>query len=309
MFEAFQLGPFIIWTHLAFLVIAIWLSAEFFFRLAGSAGLSLQPFREHAPWYLLGAVLGGRFFAVVEQYRLYLRASDPFRIFFLHDGNFSFLGMAVGIVIVLYVTRRTSRTTFLQWLDVLLPATTFGLSFDWLGKFAAGLAYGRPTDMFWGVTYDAINVRFAVPIHPVQLYYALFFFFLTFLLLIVRKHARRAGAETLFGIVLAAVATFIIEYFRGDFGIPVFATKLDFALLLLLFASLGTFAAIEINIPPRMVIVYEVITTVVCAAYLFLRPWLPFETFELRFSQLLAVLALLGSVVYVVVHRRRHPHL
>lgn len=309
MFEAFQLGPFIIWTHLAFLVIAIWLSTEFFFRLAQSAGLSLQPFRDHAMWYLIGAVLGGRFFAVVEQYRLYLRADDPFRIFFLHDGNFSFLGMAVGIVIVLYVTRRTSRTTFLQWLDVLLPATTFGLSFDWLGKFASGQAYGRPTDMFWGVTYDAINVRFAVPIHPVQLYYALFFFSLTFLLLIVRKHARRAGAETLFGIVLAALATFFIEYFRGDFGIPVFATKLDFALLLVLFASLGTFAAVEIRIPPRMVIVYEILTTVVCAAYLFVRPWLPFGTFELRFSQLLAVLALLGTVVYVVVHRRRHPHL
>lgn len=309
MFEAFQIGPFIIWTHLVFLLIAIWLSAEFFFRLAASAGLSLQPFRDHAPWYLVGAVLGGRFFAVVEQYRLYLRPDDPFRVFFLHDGNFSFLGMAAGIVVVLYVARRTSRTTFLQWLDVLLPATTFGLSFDWLGKFASGQAYGRPTDVLWGVTYDAINVRFAVPIHPVQLYYALFFFFLTFLLLIVRKHARRAGAETLFGIVLAATATFVIEYFRGDFGIPVFATKLDFVLLLLLFASLGIFAAIEINISPRMVIVYEILTTIICAAYLFTRPLLPFETFELRFSQLLAVLALLGTVVYVVVHRRRYPHL
>lgn len=309
MFEAFQLGPFIIWTHLVFLVIAIWLSTEFFFRLAGSAGLSLQPFRDRALWYLVAAVLGGRLFAVVEQYRLYLRPDDPFRVFFLHDGNFSFLGMAVGIVVVLYITQRASRTTFLQWLDVLLPATAFGLSLDWLGKFASGQAYGRPTDLFWGVTYDAINVRFAVPIHPVQLYYALFFFFLTFLLLIVRKHARRAGAETLFGIVLAALATFVFEYFRGDFGIPVFATKLDFTLLFLLFASLGAFAAIEISMPPRMVIAYEILTTIICAAYLFVRPWLPFDTFELRFSQLLAVLALLGTVVYVVVHRRRHPHL
>lgn len=309
MFEAFQIGPFLIWTHLIFLLVAVWLSSEFFFRLAQSAGLSLQPFKQHAIWYLVGAVVGGRFFAVVEQYRIYLRPDDPFRIFFMHDGNFSFLGMAVGIVIVLYITRRSSRTTFLQWLDVILPATTFGLSFDWLGKFTAGLAYGRPTDMFWGVTYDAINVRFAVPIHPVQLYYALFYFFLTFLLLVVRKNARRAGAETLVGIVLAAVATFCFEWFRGDFGIPVFATKLDFLLLFLLFISLGVFAAVELNIPQRMVLIYEGATTVLCAAYLFVRPLLPFATFELRFSQLLAVLALLASVVYVVVHRRRHPYL
>jgi phosphatidylglycerol---prolipoprotein diacylglyceryl transferase len=309
VFEAFQIGPFIIWTHLLFFVVAVWLSAEFFFRLAQSAGLSLQAFKEEAHWYLIGAILGGRFFSVIEQYRLYLRADDPFRIFFLHDGNFSFLGMAAGIVVVLYITRRSSRTTFLQWLDVLLPATSFGLAFDWLGKFAAGQAYGRPTDLFWGVTYDAMNVRFAVPIHPVQLYYAFFYLFLTFMLLIVRKHARRAGAETLAGIAFAALITFIFEYFRGDFGIPVFATKLDFFLLFLLFISLGIFAAVEINIPPRMVIIYEAITTTLCAGYLFIRPWLPFDTFELRFSQLLAVLALLGSIVYVAVHRRRHPHL
>jgi phosphatidylglycerol:prolipoprotein diacylglycerol transferase len=260
-------------------------------------------------WYLVGAVIGGRLFAVIEQYRVYLRPDDPFRVFFMHDGNFSFLGMATGIAVVLYIMQRTSRTTFLQWLDVLLPATTFGLSFDWLGKFAGGQAYGRPTDVFWGVTYDTFNVRFAIPVHPVQLYYAIFYFLLTFVLLVVRKHARRAGAETLFGIVLASIATFTFEWFRGDFGIPVFATKLDFILLFLLFISLGIFAAVELNLSQRMVIIYEVTTTVLCALYLLIRTQLPFATFELRFSQLIAVLALLGSVVYVVVHRRRHPHL
>ena len=309
MFEAFEIGPFLLWTHLLFLLLGIWLSAEFFFRLATSAGLSLQHFKDYAWWHLLGAFLGGRLFAVLAEYRVYLKPDDPLRIFYVHDGNFSFLGVTIGIVAVLYAFRRTSRTTFLQWLDVLLPATCFGLSFDWLGKFAAGIAYGRPTDTFWGVTYDAINVRFTVPVHPVQLYYAVFFFLLTFLLLIVRKHAKRAGAETLVGIVLASVATFIFEWFRGDFGIPVFATKVDFILLLMLFVSLGIFATVELKLSQRTIIISEIITTVLCAGYLFSRSWLPLETFELRFSQLLSILALLGSVVYVVVHRRRHPHL
>lgn len=309
MFEGFQLGPFNIWTHLIFLLIGLWLSAEFFFRLAQSAGLSLQHFRDHGLWHLLAAIVGGRLFAVIEQFRVYMRVDDPLRVFYLHDGNFSFLGAAAGIAAVLYFTRGTSRTTFLQWLDVLLPATCFGLSFNWLGKFAAGQAYGVPTDMWWGVTYDAPNVRFAVPIHPVQLYYALFYFFLTFLLLVVRKHAKRAGAETLVGIVLASIATFIFEYFRGDFSIPVFATRLDFIVLFLVFLSLGIFTLLGEKLSQRTAIVYEVVGTVLCAAYIFVRPFFPFETFELRFSQLLAILALLASVVYVVVHRRRHPHL
>lgn len=307
MFEAFEIGPFIIWTHLLFLVIAIWLSAEFFFRLAQSAGLSLQHFRDKALWYLGGFALGGRLFAIIAEYRAYFK--DPLSMLMVNDGSFSLLGASIGVAIVLYVLRRTSRTTFLQWLDVLLPATTFGLAFEWIGKFAAGQAYGAPTDVFWGVTYDAINVRYAVPVHPVQLYYAAFFFLLTFILLVVRKNAQRAGAETLSGIIAASIATFFFENFRGDFAIPVFATQFDFVLLILLFISLGTFAAVELRLTQRMAILFELLTTLLCAAYLVLRPSLPFQSFELRFSQLLAVLALLATVVYVVVHRRRYPHL
>lgn len=309
MFEAFQIGPFMVWTHLLFLCLGLWLGSEFFFRLALSAGLSLQHFKDNARWYVLGALLGGRLFAVIEQYRVYLKADDALRVFFLHDGNFSMFGAAFGIAVVLYVLRGQSRTTFLQWLDVLTPATCFGMSFDWLGKFAAGQDYGTPTDMFWGVTYDSMTVRYAVPIHPVQLYYAVFFFLITFILLVVRKHATRAGAETLVGIVLASLFTFLFENFRGDFSIPVFATKLDFVVLFLLFVALGLFAALQLQLSQRAAVIYEATTTVLCAIYLFARPWLPFESFELRFSQLLSVLALLGVVVYVVVHRRLHPHL
>src|SRR3989344_82049 len=300
MFEAFQIGPFIIWTHLVFLLLGLWLSTEFFFRLAQSAGLSLQHFKDNALAYLTATIISGRLFAVMEQYRVYLKPDDPFRFLAMHDGNFSFLGAAIGIAAVLYLSRATSRTTFLQWLDVLLPATCFGLFFNWIGKFAAGQSYGTPTDVFWGITYDASNVRFAVPVHPVQLYYAFFYFILTFALLIVRKHARRAGAETLVGIVLAALATFFLEYFRGDFSIPVFATRLDFIVLLGVFLSLGVFTLLE-QISRRTVLICEVVATVLCAAYIFARPWLPFETFELRFSQLLSILALLGAVVYVTV--------
>lgn len=309
MFEAFQLGPIIIWTHLLFLLLAVWMGCEFFFRLAASAGMSIQHFKEDAWWHVLAAFVGGRMMAVLSQYRVYLQPDDAFRMFHVHDGNFSFLGAVIGIAMVLFVKRRHSRTTFLQWLDILTPAACFGLAFDWLGKFFAGQAYGTPTDTPWGVTYDSMTVRYAVPVHPVQLYYAIFFAVLTFLLLVVRKHSHRAGAETLVGIVVASAATFFFEFFRGDFGIPVFATKLDFLLIIALFASLGFFALVELRLSQRFVLVTEVVATTLCAVYLFVRPLLPLETVGLRFSQLLAILALLGTIVYVLTHRRLHPHL
>jgi phosphatidylglycerol---prolipoprotein diacylglyceryl transferase len=307
MFEAFAVGPFIFWTRLAFLLLGTALSVDFFLRLAVSAHLSIQHFRENAWQYLISFLVGGRLFAMIAEYRVYLR--DPVRIFILWDGGWSFLGGAIGIGILLWWISRTHRATFLQWLDVLLPATCFGLAFDWFGKFAAGHAYGRPTDVPWGITYDAINVRYTVPIHPVQLYYTLAFLLLTFLLLVIRKRAQRSGAETLFGIVCASVITFFFEYFRGDFTIPVFATKVDFLVLLLLFLSLGVFAAVDLTFTQRATMIYQGMLVTVFLAYIVVRQWLQLPTEELRFSQFLAVLALLATVVYVTVHRRRYPHL
>lgn len=307
MFEAFQVGPFLLWTRLAFMLIGIWLFVEFFLRLAQSANLSLQHFQQHWLWYALAFILGGRIFAILADYRVYVR--EPLRMLVLWDGGFSFLGAAIGIAIVLYVVTRGHRAIFLHWLDALVPATTLGLIFFWLGAFFSGTAYGRPADVFWGVTYDAMNVRYAVPIHPVQLYYALFYFFLTFLLLVIRKRSKRVGAETLFGILAASVGTFAFEYFRGDFTIPVFATQLDFLVLVLLFISLGVFAVIELKLSERGFFIYELILGVLTTAYMLLRPFLDLETYELRFSQFLALLAFLGSIVYVLVQRRKYPHL
>lgn len=307
MFQAFPVGPFLVWTSVVFLLLGIWISTEFFLRLASSANLSLQHFREHAWWYLGAFLLFGRTIAIVTQYRVYLH--DLKRIFVIWDGGFSFLGGAIGIGIVLFWATRAHRATFLQWLDVLLPATALGSVFSWLGLFFAGHAYGKPTDVFWGVTYDSISVRYAVPIHPVQLYFALFFLLLTFLLLIIRKYSARAGTETLIGIICASVGTFLLEYFRGDFTIPVFATTVDFIILISLFASLGVFAVIELMLSRRMLIVFEGALLFVFGGYALLRSQLPLETHELRFNQFLAVLALLATVVYVVVHRRRYPYL
>lgn len=307
MFEAIEFGPFIIWTHILFLLLGVWLSTEFFLRLSLSAGLSIQHIRDHALRYGGAFLLGGRLAAMAAEYRVYAR--DPLRTFVLWDGNFSFAGAAFGVSVVLFIATRGSRTTFLQWLDVLLPATTLGLAFDWLGKFAAGQAYGSPTDVFWGVTYDVPHVRYAVPVHPVQLYYAVFYTALTFILLVVRKNARRAGAETLAGIIAATLATMLFENFRGDFVGMVFATRMDFAVLVLLFISLGILAIIELRISARALSAYAGGLTVVLLGYIIARPWIHMTTVEMRSGQFAAVLALLATVVYVVVHRRRYPHL
>ncbi len=307
MFEAFQFGPVTIWLRLSFLLIGTWLSAEFLFRLAASANLSLQSLKDDAKWHLLAFVLGGRILAVIGQYQTYTK--DLLRIFIVWDGSFSFLGGAIGVALVLFWSSRNQRVTFLQWLDVLLPATTFGLAFDWFGMFLSAQSYGKPTNVPWGVVMDTISVRYTVPIHPVQLYYALFYIVLTFALLLIRRYSKRAGAETLLGIIMASVAVFFFEFLRGDFSIPVFAKLTDFIFLGCLFGSLGVLALIEHKLSEKVNAMYGGAVAVLTFAYVLSRSWLELPQYQLRFSQVLSILALLATVVYVVVHRRKYPHL
>lgn len=307
MFEAFQFGPVTIWIRLVFLLVAIWMSVEFFIRLSSSAGLSLQHIRDYALWHLIAFIVGGRGVAILADYQTYVR--HWFRVFIFWDGNFNFIGASLGISLVLFYSTSKQRATFLQWLDVLLPAVTFGLVFDWLGMFFGAQAYGKPTNVFWGVTFSTFDVRYTVPVHPVQLYYVLFYAVLTFVLLLVRSHSKRAGAETLFGIIVAGIAVFFFEFLRGDFGIPVFAMLMDFVFLASLFISLGVLALLEQTMTPRMNLVYTIVVAFLTIAYVTTRSWWELPQYQLRFSQVLAVLALLASVVYVVVHRRKYPHL
>lgn len=307
MFEAIEIGPFILWTHALFLILGTYLAAEFFLRLAQSANLPLTHFQEHAWWYLLAFLLGGRLAAILAEYHVYLH--DPLRTVMFWDGGFHLLGGAIGVGVLLAAVTWQSRATLLQWLDVLLPATSLGLVFDWLGKFAAGQAYGKPTDMPWGMTYDAMHVRYTVPVHPVQLYYMFFFLLLTFFLLVVRKIARRAGAETLVGIILASCATIALEPFRGDFGVPVFVTTVDMLMLLLLFLSLGILTIPAVRVFPRMLQFTWGFLVLLFLGYIVLRFTLPLARMEFRSTQFLAIVALLVTIVYVVFHRRRYPHL
>jgi len=307
MFEAFEIGHAIIWFRIAFLLIAIWMAAEFFFRLAQGSGLSLQSIKDYALWHVIAFIVGGRLLAVIATYQSYTHS--PLTVFILWDGTFSFLGGAMGVAGVLFYATRVQRTTFLQWLDILLPATTFGLAFDWFGMFLSAQAYGKPTNVPWGVIFDTFSVRYTVPIHPVQLYYALFYFLLTFALLLIRRYSKRAGAETLIGIFIACTGVFFLEFLRGDFGIPVFALLSDFLYVGFLFLSLGVLALIEHRLTERVNSIYSFSVAALTIAYVIARPWVGVLQYQFRFSQVLAILAILGTVVYVVVHRRKYPHL
>jgi phosphatidylglycerol:prolipoprotein diacylglycerol transferase len=304
MFEAFQLGPFLFRSHTLLLLIGVVLSTELFLRLAVSEGLRIAIFLKKAVWFFLGFLIGGRLLAVLLLHRVYTQ--DPMRMLIVWDGVFTVVGGCIGFGLVLLFFTWRQRGTFISWIDVLVPAATLLIAFDWLGRFFGALSYGKPTDVPWGVVLESMSVRYTVPIHPVQIYYAFWFFALTVFLLALRKKKHATGLITLVGIVLTCVGVIFLEFLRGDFAISVFAKLSDFLFLGLLFASLGMIAVLEKRISHRTSLINSVLVGLGTAAYILLRPWVVVPSVEWRFSQFLCVLVILATIVYVVAHRWKY---
>lgn len=317
MFEAFQIGPFLFRSHILFLLIGIWLSSELLFRITKREGLRISLFLNDGPWYVLAFLVSGRLLAMMLLYRVYMQ--NPVRSLIVWDGSFSVVGGCAGIAFVLFLRTIKRREPFLKWMDVLMPSITLLIAFEWFGRFLGAVSYGKPTNLPWGMIQSAIHVRYTVPVHPTQLYYALWFLGVTVILLFLYKKrfetvmqpsARlRFGMPTLAGVILSALAVMIFESLRGDFAIMVFAKWSDFLFLGILFASLGIIAAFEKKVSARYSLINSVLVGFGTVAYIALRPFIPASSIEWRFSQFLAVLAMLAVVVYVVAHRWKYPRL
>lgn len=105
------------------------------------------------------------------------------------------------------------------------PALAFGHLIGRIGCFLVGDDYGRPTDLPWGIAFPEGLPPTTVPVHPTQLYEALFLGVLGGLLMRWRREA--VPDAILLGRYLVGAGTlrFLIEFIRVNervaFGLSV----------------------------------------------------------------------------------------
>ncbi len=95
-------------------------------------------------------------------------------VLYAWDLKFSFFGMLAGATLALYLAARKKNEDFWAWFDALFLSTLAMVIFVHIGYFFAGKAYGLPTSLPWGIAFQANHIPFVSPIHPTQLYAALF---------------------------------------------------------------------------------------------------------------------------------------
>jgi phosphatidylglycerol---prolipoprotein diacylglyceryl transferase len=240
-----HLGPLPInWYGLTFLIglIVGWLLVR---RWVPRYGVS----REHIDGLIgsiaLGTVLGARLYFVLQNDLAgYVQA--PWRFLAIWEGGLAYFGGLFGAIAAAFIYTRRHRLSFARVADLFAPAVPVGSAIGRIGCGLAGMDYGTPTAVPWGVVYT--NAESYAPVdgisrHPTQFYELVGDLVIAAVLLRFRGRLPEGGLFVLY-LMLFAILRFVLFFFRGD--VPTLALGLTnghWTALVVLACGIAAFAS------------------------------------------------------------------
>lgn len=211
---AFTIGPLAVrWYGLAYLA-AFLLGGLLVGKISRhwKLGLSADDIMTVVVGIALGAVIGGRLgYCLFYGDGYYL--AHPLKILATYEGGMSFHGGLAGAIVGGCIAARPVHVSALTFCDLGVIVTPIGLFFGRLANFVNGELWGKPTDLPWGVVFEAGGVAR----HPSQLYEALLEGVVMFVILysLSRKlPPRPQGTFTGLFLLLYGVFRILIEFVR-----------------------------------------------------------------------------------------------
>lgn len=224
----FELGPLSLPTYGVFAAIALVAGLTLAMRTAQRLNISPDAMWNLGLVSILSAVLGSKLLLIVGHWHDFI--SYPLLMLSLSiprivDSMLTELGLGLfaGLLAMTF-----QRMPWLRTLDAAAPAWALGQSILMLGCFFAGCQFGRPTTAPWGVTFHSRwaalwnGTPLDVRLQPVQLYLSLMQLALCLLLLWWLPRRRQAGELAGVWLLLAGLAQFFLDFYRGDNRLLIF---------------------------------------------------------------------------------------
>jgi len=215
-----QIGPIIVYSLWLFAGIGFLTGVFVFSFLAQQKRLNMNfIYDKSIPMFIWG-LIGARLFFVLRNFQYYFpnyEIQSFLNILYIWDKGLSLLGGLIGIIIALvYYSRKEHEQTW-KWLDILTISVIFALAIGHIGTFLDGTAYGNVTQLPWGMIFDNPSIKYAVPIHPTQIYAFVYSTLLSiFLVIYYRKKKPAAGKIMFIGIISYFLFVFLEGFLRGD---------------------------------------------------------------------------------------------
>lgn len=215
-----QIGPIIVYSLWLFAGIGFLLGVFIFTHLANKKRLNINFIYNHSFSLFLWALIGARVLFVIRNFPYYFPEFNTQTFthsLFIWDKGLSLAGGLLGIISALLYYAHKEKEQAKKWFDILTISVLFALSVGHIGTFLDGSAYGNVTSLPWGMIFDNPSIKYAVPIHPTQIYSFLFTIILAILLFFYyRKKRPTAGKTTYIGVGIYAFFLFLQGFVRGD---------------------------------------------------------------------------------------------
>lgn len=218
----YESGFISIQTVWVFVVLALLLSSYLAVERLKRARVNFTLLIEHGTFLILFGLIGARLTFFAFHPDIYLPGFDLRtlkNIFAIWDQGFSFWGGAIATGIALSYQLKKADENIRKWADALSVPFIVGVMIGLAGAFLGGYAYGHPTNLHWGVLYESYNVKYTVPVHPVQIYGIILFSLLLWSkrkLSIKNALFEKDGGSAAYLMTLFFLISFVLEFFKGD---------------------------------------------------------------------------------------------
>lgn len=251
----FETPFFTLHTIWLFFAIAFFL---FFFTLIKSAihnGLKIQFLSENFLPLLLWSLVGARIFSVIANYQNYFfefSAKSLLSTLYIWDKGLSLWGAATAFTIYFYILCKKNDQNFFKWLDSIVPSLIIAIGIWNLGAFFDGTNYGNESTLPWAVNFDSPSIKYAVPIHPTQIYAMLYAALIVTILKLLEHHEKvqkleKKGFIALSGATLFSFFFFLENFVRGDDTLTILDIRIPQILSLIICISSGIFFYLRYN--------------------------------------------------------------
>lgn len=155
------------------------------------------------------SILGARLYYVIFRWDYY--SQNPSKILNIRGGGLAIHGGIIAAIIVGIIFSKKRGLNFWVLGDIAAPSLILGQAIGRWGNYINQEAYGRPTDLPWGIIVDGVKV------HPTFLYESIWnFIVFIFLLWYSRNKSKINGEVFLMYLILYSLARFFIEGLRID---------------------------------------------------------------------------------------------
>ena len=227
--------------------------AFYFSKICLSKKLVLDFLSDYFILIVLVTFLFARLGGVFEAFSLYL--SEPLRFFYIFDGRYNFFAGFIGFLFIFYLFSLIKKENFWNWMDALSQPFILFFIFNSVGEFFSGANYGTPSSFPWAVSFNIPEVRYTIPVHPVQLYEAGLLFLLMLSAHYIKTKSNHEGITAAYSFFGFFVIRSLLFFLRGAPDTTIY--NIPFSLVASIFFSVIALIVLILKTHPNIHFVHH----------------------------------------------------